>query len=95
MSSGTGAFSSLRLRIVRDGRTVFDGPPKRLEPCFCPDNGPIVREPGGALRVRDLDGDGEPEVVLDSYLGAPHCCWYTDVYRYLPRRRVYRPSVGF
>ena len=91
----TGAFSSLRLQIVRAGRTVFDRPPKRLDPCFCADNGPIVDEPGGALRVRDLDGDGEPEVVVDSYLGAPHCCWYTDVYRYLPRRRVYRPSIGF
>jgi subtilisin-like proprotein convertase family protein len=91
----TGAFTSLRLRIVRGGVTVFDRPPKRLDPCVCPGNGPIVDQPGGALHVRDLDGDGEPEVVLDSYLGAPHCCWYTDVYRYLPRRGAYRPSVGF
>jgi subtilisin-like proprotein convertase family protein len=89
------AFTSLRLQIVRGGTTVFDGPPKRLFPCTCPGNGPVVGQRGGALRVRDLDGDGEPEVVLDSYSGAAHCCWYADVYRYLRRRRVYRPSVGF
>jgi subtilisin-like proprotein convertase family protein len=91
----TGAFTYLRLQIVRRGAIVFDGPPKRLDPCVCAYNGPVVGEAGGALHVRDLDGDGEPEVVLDSYLGAAHCCWYTDVYRYLRRRRVYRPSVGF
>jgi subtilisin-like proprotein convertase family protein len=91
----TAAFTSLRLRIVRAGRTVFDSPPKQLDRCVCPANGPTVEEAGGALRVRDLDGDGEPEVVLDSYLGAAHCCWYTDVYRYVRRKRVYRPSVGF
>jgi subtilisin-like proprotein convertase family protein len=91
----TGAFTYLRLQIVRRGAIVFDGPPKRLDPCVCPYNGPVLGQAGGALHVRDLDGDGEPEVVLDSYLGAAHCCWYTDVYRYLRRRRVYRPSVGF
>jgi hypothetical protein len=31
--------------------------------------------------VRDLDGDGEPEVLVDFYWGGVHCCFYTDVYR--------------
>jgi hypothetical protein len=32
--------------------------------------------------ARDLDGDGEPEVVLGLYTGGAHCCYYAEVYRY-------------
>ena len=88
-------YRGLRLRIVRAGRTLFDAVPKRLHPCACPNDGPVVRQPGGAVGVRDLDRDGEPEVLVDFYSGGAHCCFYTDVYRYLPRLRTYRPTVGF
>jgi subtilisin-like proprotein convertase family protein len=88
-------YRGVHLRIVRAGRTLFDAAPKRLHPCACPNDGPVVREPGGAVSVRDLDRDGEPEVLVDFYSGGAHCCWYTDVYRYLPRLRTYRPTVGF
>lgn len=91
----TGSYRAVRLRIVRRGTTLFDAPPKRLHPDASPDNGPVVRQPGGALHVRDLDGDGEPEVVVDFYWGGVHCCFYSDVYRYLPRLRSYRSKVGF
>ena len=91
----TGTLTGLRLRIERGGRAIFDAPPKRLEACTCPDNGPLVQQSGGALHVRDVDGDGEPEVVIDSYWGAPHCCFYTDVYRYVRRLDSYRPAIGF
>jgi subtilisin-like proprotein convertase family protein len=88
-------YRGVHLRIVRAGRTLFDAVPKRLHPCACPDDGPVVREPGGALSVRDLDRDGEPEVLVDFYSGGAHCCFYTDVYRYVPRQRGYRVMVGF
>jgi hypothetical protein len=35
-----------------------------------------------ALRVRDLDGDSEPEVLVDLYTNGAHCCLYTRLYRY-------------
>src|SRR5207244_3839241 len=35
-----------------------------------------------SVAVRDLDGDAEPEVVLDLYSGGAHCCYSTDIYRY-------------
>jgi subtilisin-like proprotein convertase family protein len=88
-------YRGVHLRIVRAGRTLFDAAPKRLHPCACPGDGPVVRQPGGAVSVRDLDRDGEPEVLVEFYSGGAHCCFYTDVYRYLPRRRTYRPTVGF
>lgn len=88
-------YRGLRLRISRRGRTVLDAPPRRIQPCACPDDGPVVRQPGGAVHVRDLDRDGEPEVLVDFYSGGAHCCYYTDVYRYVARSRTYRPTVGY
>lgn len=85
-------YRGLRLRISRRGRTLFDAPPRRVHPCACPNDGPVG---GGAVRVRDLDRDGEPEVLVDFYSGGAHCCFYTDVYRYVARSRTYRPTVGY
>src|SRR5262249_23604484 len=28
-----------------------------------------------AVHVQDLDGDGEPEVIVDLYTGGAHCCY--------------------
>ena len=32
--------------------------------------------------MRDLDGDSEPEVLLDLYSGGAHCCFSSAIYRY-------------
>jgi hypothetical protein len=34
-----------------------------------------------SLQVADLDGDGQPEVLLDIYTGGAHCCLDTWIYR--------------
>jgi len=88
-------YRALQLRISRRGRTTFAAAPRRLHACACPGDGPVVGQPGGAVHVRDLDRDGEPEVLVDFYSGGAHCCFYTDVYRYVARSRTYRPTVGF
>ena len=88
-------YRALHLRISRRGTTLLDAAPRRVHPCACPGDGPVVGQPGGAVRVRDLDRDGEPEVLVDFYSGGAHCCFYTDVYRYVARSHAYRPTVGF
>jgi subtilisin-like proprotein convertase family protein len=88
-------YRGLRLRISRRGTTLFDAAPRRVHPCACPNDGPGVHEPGGAVHVHDLDRDGEPEVLVDFYSGGAHCCYYTDVYRYVARSRTYRPTIGW
>lgn len=93
----SGAYPWVRLRIARSGNVLFDAAPKRLRECrTCGYEGPLVwTRPGRALHVRNLDGDREPEVFVDLYWGGVHCCFYTDVYRYLPRLPAYRLTVGF
>jgi len=65
-----------RLFVVRDGvrydLTIAD---ICLEGCIAvPDDG--IEDPGGtsAVKVADLDGDGEPEVLVDVFSGGAHCC---------------------
>jgi len=41
-----------------------------------------------ALKVRDLDGNGEPEVIADFYTGGAHCCLFSQIYRYTGSRYV-------
>jgi hypothetical protein len=62
---------NVRLLIRRDGRTV------------------LTRRLGYArpqtLRVRDLDGDREPEVLADFSTGGAHCCLFSRIYRWTGR----------
>jgi len=79
-------YAGVRLTIERRGRTILDTPVRRLEP------------PGArAFRpvVRDLDADGEPEVVLDLFTGGAHCCTLSLLYRYLPDLGRYRQTLAF
>ncbi len=79
-----------RIRIRRDGRQAFfEGVPSYPRtPRYTP-------RPGGGERksvfVRDLDGDGEPEVFLNLYWGGAHCCWWTRIYTYSAARDTYVP----
>jgi len=47
------------------------------------------------LLVRDLDGDGEPEVLLDLFWGGQRCCLWTRVYRYDRTQSRYAPANHF
>ncbi len=79
-----GSYVYARLRIVRAGRVVLDSRLRGLER-----SGVRVMR----VLVRDLDGDREPEVILDVFTGGAHCCLEAVVYRYLPERGMYARSV--
>lgn len=81
----------LRLKIVRAGTTVLDGR-LRLDCLNC---GVVPLKAFGmrSLRVRDLDGDREPEVLVDLYTGGAHCCFITVFHRYDPSGPRYARAV--
>ena len=70
------------LTITRNGATVLDT--NVPEPCNGCGVAPAGAGGGSAksLRIADLDGDGEPEVLLDIYTGGAHCCLDTWIYRF-------------
>jgi hypothetical protein len=65
---------------VRNGAVAVD------QAVVSPDCSDICTPAGAAfdrdssLQVRDLDGDGEPEVILDLYTGGAHCCFTSQIY---------------
>ncbi|HYX88567.1 MAG TPA: VCBS repeat-containing protein [Gaiellaceae bacterium] len=75
------SFSNTHLTIARGGVTLLDTDIRPLA------NDALVQPANYGLHHKsvhalDLDGNGEPEVVLDLYLGGAHCCYYVQVYRY-------------
>jgi hypothetical protein len=80
-------YSNLHLSIVRGGTIVFYGPIS--DRCGrCPVQ-PAGGAEGGALAVRDLDGGGEPEVIVDLFTGGAHCCTDSLIFRYEPATNTY------
>jgi hypothetical protein len=41
------------------------------------------------MKLRDLDGDSEPEVLLEVFSGGAHCCSYSLVYRFVQFANTY------
>ena len=74
-------MSNTRIAIARGGTTVFNQ--AVADPCAqCAVVPAGVTGGGSSLTIRDLDGDGEPEVLFDIYTGGAHCCSYTWIYRF-------------
>jgi hypothetical protein len=88
-------FSRQHIAITRDGTTRFSAYLRRPPVS----SGTANAQPAGffshkrSVSLTDLDGDGDPEVVLDLYWGGAHCCWYTQIYRYDAATQHYRPLV--
>lgn len=82
-----GPVDDAHLRVDRAGTTAFDqGIGTLCEECVfatASAYGP------GAVTLRDLDGDGEPEVLVDAYSGGAHCCTTTGIYDYRPALGTY------
>jgi hypothetical protein len=79
------------VRILRAGRKAFaETVPRRVR--GRPVRG-VALFAGGRIPyfvLRDLDADGEPELVLTlSWAGGARCCVWSRIYRYDDRRRTY------
>jgi hypothetical protein len=65
------------ITISRNGAAVTDEALKKA--CkLCE----YLGTPNRSLHIRDLNGDGEPEVFVDTYTGGAHCCSSIVVYRF-------------
>jgi len=85
-------FTDARVRISRGGRELFSElvPPN---PRGKPEYG--VFGSAGDFAIRDLDGDGEPEVMLELNWNGTHCCDWSRIYRYDASRKTYVPGNHF
>lgn len=70
-----------RIRIFRAGHLLRDEAPPRCDASCFPANAPAGEK---SIRLRDLDADDEPEVVVDFWTGGASCCTYSLIYGYRP-----------
>jgi len=83
-------YSRPWLTISTAGRVLFDGEPAHCEYCrVWP-----YRE-RHALSIADIDRDGKPEVMLDTYAGGAHCCLILYVYSVSGGRIVHALQKNF
>jgi len=97
---GIMSFSNEHVTVTRAGVVIVN---ERLgKDCdFCtpwPASG--AQKGVSSVQVRDLNADGEPEVLVDLFTGGANCCWYTRSYRFDARRNKYvmkvlRPGMSF
>jgi streptogramin lyase len=86
-------FTGGRVRISRAGKQLFSetvpttGIGKRY--------GYPVYGDSSSFHVRDLDRDGEPEVMVRLNWGGAHCCAWSRVYRFVRSQHTYVPVVHF
>lgn len=68
--------SDLWLTVTRAGTVAYEQPVavRGCEEPYCHPAGFGERE---SVKVADLDGDGEAEVLLDVFTGGAHCCFAT------------------
>lgn len=72
------------LTIMRGGQTLY-----QQKPAVDEYDRPLIDSLAGAFQVRDVNGDREPEVIVDFFTGGAHCCTYSLIYRYNPQQKQY------
>ena len=89
-------YKDVRIKITRGGAVLHDAlvPPPCTPDCRTAPQGFGDPKNNPALAVRDLNGDGEPEVLVDLYTGGAHCCAFTQIYSYVAATNSYRRTKG-
>jgi hypothetical protein len=79
-------FSHQRIQIQRAGTVLYDQKVTDTATCgtFC-----APASTKNSLQILDLDGDGEPEVVLGLYSGGANCCFVDQVFSFDSVRNTY------
>ncbi len=89
-SAGTIAarsFSQEHLQISRLGTSDYEAP---VRSHYCPSGCALETAGNGPLSLADLEGDGEPAVVLQLNTDGAHCCGIVQIFSFDPGKTTYR-----
>jgi len=94
-SFGTFDFSGLHVTVDRAGVRLVD---QDIAGQDWPASG--AQKGLSSVTARDLDADGEPEVLLDLFTGGANCCWYSKSWRFDEGQNKYtekdlKPGLSF
>lgn len=84
---GGEAVKGLKLKVERAGAKLYEAP---VVSTHCRPPCGLEHFGGGPLLIRDLEGSGEPNVIVELYTGGAHCCTIAQVLGYDPGTQTYR-----
>jgi hypothetical protein len=84
-------YTNFRVKITRAGAVLYDEPVG--EPCdqFCTPTESALT--GKHVGLRDLNGDGDPEAVVDLFTGGANCCVLVLAFGYDVAANTYRRAT--
>jgi hypothetical protein len=84
-------YTNFRVKITRSGAVLYDQPVG--EPCdqFCTPTESALT--GKHVGLRDLNGDGDPEAVVDLFTGGANCCVLVLAFGYDVAANTYRRAT--
>lgn len=85
--SGTEALPGLKLEISRGGTQFYSQP---VSSSHCVLGCGLESISGSPFEVKDLEGNGEAEPVLELNTGGAHCCTIVQVFSFDPGVMAYR-----
>jgi hypothetical protein len=80
-SSGAATYSSEHLQISKAGTSYYDAP---LHSSACQNECALEVGANGALTLADLEGNGQPDVILRLNSGGAHCCNTLQIFSFDP-----------
>jgi hypothetical protein len=84
-------YSDFHVRITHDGAELWDRdlPSGCDEPCGV--RPAYIVSKRDSVRLRDLNGDRDPEVIVDLFTGGAHCCLVSTIYSFEEGAGTYKP----
>lgn len=84
-NSGFPVYSQGHLTIIRAGKTAYS---QAIHDCRDCQPG-AFRAGESSVKVVEIDGGGEPNVVLSLFSGGANCCFIAQVFTWAPAARAY------
>lgn len=84
---GARSYSQEHLQISRLGISYYEA---SVHSHFCPNGCALETAGTGPLSLADLEGDGEPAVVLQLNTDGAHCCGIMQIFSFDPSKMAYR-----
>jgi hypothetical protein len=84
-------YGDLKIVIQRGGAVAFDQPITSEDCAYgCTAVAALAGHGSKSVNVTDLDGDGEPEILVDLFTGGAHCCLITEIFSFDGAAATYR-----
>jgi hypothetical protein len=80
------SYKGLRLSIARGGQVFYNA---AVFSKWCRNRCWPALDKGPSVHVVDLEGNGQPDVVLDLYTGGAHCCTVEQIFSFDPGTMTY------